>query len=149
MPRALKVAYRGFISMSIWGKRIGLLIVFLWFFGGGITHFTNTPFFVHITPPYVPQPLAVVYISGMLEILGAIGILIPRFRQVAGTCLFLLTIVVTPANIYMLQHPEVFPGVSREALTLRLVVQVMLLLCIWTSTRNPKIPTTSGVARHA
>ena len=40
--------------MSVWGKRVGLLIVFVWFMGGGSTHFTNTPFFLHIMPPYVP-----------------------------------------------------------------------------------------------
>ena len=134
--------------MSIWGKRVGLLIVFLWFMGGGITHFTNTPFFVHITPPFVPWPFVAVYVSGAFEILGAIGILIPRWRQLAGTCLFILTIAVTPANIYMWLHPELFAGNSPTALTLRLVLQVMLLMCIWVSTRMPsRVPASdaSGV----
>ena len=124
--------------MSTWSRRIGLFIVFAWFMGGGVSHFTNVPFFMKIMPPYVPWQSAVVYVSGALEILGAIGILIPVLRQTAGTCLFLLTIAVTPANIYMWQHPALFPQASPTALSARLVVQVLLLACIWFSTRNPR-----------
>ena len=131
--------------MSIWGRRAGLFVVFVWFMGGGITHFTNTAFFVHITPPFVPWPLAVVYVSGVLEILGAAAILVPRLRQVAGNCLILLTLAVTPANVYMWMHPELFTNTSPNALSVRLLVQVMLLVCIWMSTRTPaRLPPPSG-----
>lgn len=103
--------------------------------GGGITHFTNTAFFLSIVPPYVPVPRAVVYLSGVLEILGAIGILIPQTRSLAGIGLFLLTIAVTPANVHMWLHPQLFPTASPTALSVRLVVQVVLLAIIWWSTR--------------
>ena len=81
-------------------RNVGLAIVFLWFMGGGITHFTDPDFFVAIVPPYVPYPLEVVYISGVFEIAGAIGILIPRLRAAAGLGLFVLTLCVTPANLH-------------------------------------------------
>ena len=122
--------------MLTW-KNAGLAIVFLWFMGGGVTHFTNPDFFVSIMPPYVGYHLQIVYISGVFEILGAIGILVPRLRQWAGNGLFLLTICVTPANIHMWLHPDLFPEMSPTALSIRLVVQVMLLACIWWSTRTP------------
>jgi uncharacterized membrane protein len=122
--------------MLTW-KNGGLAIVFLWFMGGGVTHFTNPDFFVSIMPPYIGYHLQIVYISGVFEILGAIGILVPRLRQWAGNGLFLLTICVTPANIHMWLHPELFPEMSPTALSIRLVVQVMLLACIWWSTRTP------------
>ena len=122
--------------MLTW-KNAGLAIVFLWFMGGGVTHFTNPGFFVSIMPPYIGYHLQIVYISGVFEILGAIGILVPRLRQWAGNGLFLLTICVTPANIHMWLHPELFPEMSPTALSIRLVVQVMLLACIWWSTRTP------------
>ena len=117
-------------------KKIGLGIVFLWFFGGGIAHFVITDFFVNIMPPYLPMHYEAVYISGIFEILGAIGILLPRFRQLAGNGLFLLTLCVSPANVHMWLNPESFPDIPAEALSLRLIIQIALLACIWWSTRT-------------
>ena len=117
-------------------KKLGLAVVFLWFMVGGITHFTNADFFVAIMPPWIGWHLAIVYISGVFEILGAIGILIPQLRQLAGNCLILLVIAVTPANVHMWLNPELFPDVSEAFLSIRLVVQVLLLWLIWWSTRR-------------
>ena len=119
-------------------KNLGLAFVFLWFMGGGITHFTNREFFVAIMPPYIGYHTEIVYISGVFEILGAIGILIPALRQWAGNGLLLLVVCVSPANIHMWLNPELFPDVSPVFLSVRLVVQVLLLLLIWWCTRMPE-----------
>jgi uncharacterized membrane protein len=116
---------------------LGLAVVFLWFMGGGITHFTNADFFVAIMPPWMGWHLEIVYISGVFEILGAIGILLPKLRQLTGNCLILLVLAVTPANVHMWLNPELFPDASQMALSVRLVVQVFLLWLIWWSTRTP------------
>jgi uncharacterized membrane protein len=121
------------------GRYVGLAIVFAWFMFGGISHFSNVNFFVSIVPPYVPYPLAAVYFSGVCEIVFAIGILIPRTRQGAGNLLILLTLAVTPANVHMWLHPDLFPTVSPTLLSWRLVLQVGLLLLIWWSTRTRSI----------
>ena len=113
-------------------------MVFLWFFIGGITHFTNPDMFVRIVPPYVPFAAAVVYVSGVFELLGAVGIWIPRWRQWSGNGLIALTICVTPANVYMWMNPQLFPNISETALGVRLIVQVLLIACIWWSTRAPR-----------
>ncbi|MBO9479606.1 DoxX family protein [Shimia sp. R11_0] len=113
-------------------------IVFLWFMAGGVTHFTAPDFYLHITPPWVPWPLAVIYISGVFEIAGAIGILLAPLRQLAGNGLILLTLAVTPANIYMSMNPELFSEASEAQLTLRLGAQVLLLMCIYWSTRGKR-----------
>ena len=117
----------------------GLGFVFLWFFFGGIGHFIATDFFVSIVPPYIPSPLAVVYISGVFEILGAIGILSSRWRPAAGWGLALLILCVTPANFYMWQHPELFPDFAPPLLTVRMVIQVLLLACVIWSTHTPNV----------
>jgi uncharacterized membrane protein len=117
-------------------RHMGLAIVFLWFFAGGFGHFMQSAFFVSIMPPYVPYHLELVYISGVFEILGALGILFARFRLWAGNGLIVLTLCVTPANVHMWLNPELFPDVPAVFLSLRLVVQVLLLLCIWWSTRT-------------
>lgn len=90
-----------------------------------------------IVPPFVPWPRAVVLLSGVLELLGAAGLLWPRTRRAAGLGLFALTIAVTPAHFYMLQRPELFP-VPYWALVLRLPIQVALLALIAWSTAVPK-----------
>ena len=99
------------------GKKITLGIVFMWFFGGGVGHFVISDFFVNIMPPYLPYHLEIVYISGVFEILGALGILLYATRQWAGNGLFLLTLAVTPANIHMWMHPELFPEVPEAFLS--------------------------------
>ena len=119
-------------------KLAGLGFVFLWFFCGGIGHFLATSFFVSIVPPYIPEPLAMVYISGVFEILGAIGLLSARWRPAAGWGLVLLTLCVTPANLYMWQHPELFPDFTPFILSVRMVIQVLLIACIIWSTRAPQ-----------
>jgi uncharacterized membrane protein len=118
-------------------KNLGLAFVFLWFMGGGIMHFVNPDFFVAIMPPYIGYHWEIVYISGVFEILGAIGILIPALRQWAGNGLMLLVVCVSPANIHMWLHPELFPEVPPAFLSIRLVVQVALLALIWWCTRMP------------
>ena len=118
-------------------KNLGLAIVFLFFMGGGITHFSDPAFYESIMPPWIGFHTEIVYISGIFEILGAVGILLPPLRQWAGNGLILLVICVTPANIHMWLNPDLFPDVPPAFLTIRLVLQVGLLLLIWWSTRLP------------
>lgn len=117
-------------------KRTGLALVFLWFSFGGVAHFALTEAEMSIVPPWIPWPRAAVLVSGVFELLGAIGILIPATRRAAGLGLFLLTIAVTPANVYMMQHAELF-HVPRWALIVRLPFQAVLLALILWSTWKP------------
>jgi uncharacterized membrane protein len=114
-------------------KIAALAFVFLWFMSGGIYHFINADFFLNIMPPYLPFHLAAVYVSGVFEILGALGLLFTRSRRPAGIGLFILTIAVSPANIYMWMNPDLFPDISEPLLAVRLLIQVLLLACIWWS----------------
>jgi uncharacterized membrane protein len=117
-------------------RYLGLGIVFVWFLFGGITHFTNPDFFVAIMPPYLPWQLEIVYLSGVFEVVFAAMLVLPKTRQLAGNLLIALTIAVTPANIHMRLNPDLFPDVEPLFLSLRLVVQVILLFVIWGSTRK-------------
>lgn len=112
---------------------VGLAIIFLWFFIGGIFHFIATDVEMSIVPPFIPYPRAAVLISGVAEWLGAFGVAWRPTRRAAGIGLLALTIAVTPANIYMLQQHAAF-AVPLWALWLRLPVQVVLLLLIYRCT---------------
>ncbi len=116
------------------GKRIGLVIVFLWFFIGGIAHFVATDAEMKIVPPYIPWPRAAVWISGVFELLGAAGLPWRPSRRIAGLLLFAVTVAVTPVHIDMLQRADQF-DVPYWALVLRLPLQVALLaLIVWSTT---------------
>ena len=110
--------------------------VFFWFFIGGCAHFVFTDAEMRIVPPYIPWPRAAVLASGVFELLGAIGLLWPPTRRAAAWGLFTLTLAVTPAHIYMLHQPELFPAVPYWALVLRLPLQLALLALIaWIAMR--------------
>ena len=89
---------------------------------------------MRIVPPYISWPRSAVLASGVFELLGAIGLLWRPSRQAAGIGLFLLTIAVTPAHIYMLQQPELFASIPIWARWLRLPIQAALLALIAWST---------------
>jgi uncharacterized membrane protein len=117
-------------------KLLGIGFVFLWFLIGGVAHFAATNLEMRIVPPYIPWPHATVLISGVFELLGALGLVFQPTRRIAALGLFALTIAVTPANIYMLQRADMF-AVPYWALVARLPLQVALLALIWWSTTPP------------
>lgn len=119
-------------------RKAGLAFVFIWFAVGGVAHFAATRLEMSIVPPYVPWPRVAVWVSGIFELVGAAGLIFRSTRRAAGWGLFLLTLAVTPANIYMLQRSDLFP-VPVWMLVLRLPVQVGLLALILWSTAKPRI----------
>ena len=116
-------------------RRAGLTFVFLWFAIGGVAHFAATSLEMSIVPPYIPWPRAAVWTTGVLELVGAAGLLFLATRRIAGWGLVLLTLAVTPANIYMLQRHDLF-AVPVWILVLRLPLQAVLLALILWCTSN-------------
>ncbi len=115
-------------------RRAALAFVFLWFALGGVAHFVATDLEMQVVPPALPWPRAIVLVSGLCELAGAIGLLVPSWRRAAGWGLFALTVAVTPANVYMLQTADRWP-VPEWLLVARLPLQVVLLGLIWWSTK--------------
>lgn len=108
----------------------GLTIVVLFFLLGGIAHFVFAEKEIGIIPPYVPYPVQINAATGVLELLGAIGLLIPFLRRAAAIGLIALTICVTPANVFMLQHAERYPDIPQWILIARLPLQLLLIFLI-------------------
>lgn len=99
----------------------------------GILHFVIPETFARIVPPMFPQPRLLVLISGGAEILGGVGLLIPRTRRPAAFGLAVLLVAVFPANIYMaLAHvPSAGLMGNRWLQWLRLPVQLPLIWWAW------------------
>jgi uncharacterized membrane protein len=115
------------------GRSAGVAFVFLWFAIGGAAHFLATSVEAKIVPPYLPSHRTIVLVTGFFELLGAAGLLYRPTRRAAGIGLFALTVLVTPANVYMLQRPDLF-GLPIWVLIARLPLQFVLLTVIWWST---------------
>jgi uncharacterized membrane protein len=111
--------------------RIPLLVVALFFISGAIGHFAFGSFFARIMPAYLPWHLELVYISGLFELLGAIGILFQRTRLLAAYGLMALCVAVFPANLNMALHPELSPELPVEFLYGRLPFQPVFIWFIW------------------
>ena len=110
------------------------------FVGAGVLHFVLTPYFVSIVPPSLPAPTWLVYISGICEILGGAGLLVPGVRRWAGIGLALLLLAVFPANVYMALHPEAIDWLTAPAwaLWLRLPLQFVLIAWVlWAARSSP------------
>ena len=122
------------LPLGIWKNLVlfGLSVFFIYF---GIDHFINPDFYLSIMPPSFPLHEEAVYISGFFEIVGGIGVLIPRFRKIAGWGLVALLIAVYPANIYMAITPEAFPDIPVEMLYFRLALQFLFFYWAYSVTR--------------
>ncbi len=120
-------------------KRIGLILLALFFMAAGINHFVNSDIYVAIMPTYLPAHLELVYLSGLLEILGGIGVVLSSTRQWAGYGLIVLLIAVFPANFYMAMNPDKFVDiVSAWVLYSRVPLQFLLIWWTFWATRNDR-----------
>ncbi len=71
------------------------------FLFAGVNHFTAPDRFAAMVPPFLPEPDAMVAISGVAELAGAIGLMIPKTRKLAGVGLIALLLAIFPANLYV------------------------------------------------
>ena len=113
---------------------ISVLAIALFFFLGGIAHFVFADAYVAVMPSYLGFHRELVIISGVFEILGAIGLLVEQTRRLAGLGLIALAIAVFPANVNMALHPEQFSQISPALLLVRLPLQFLLIWFIWWAT---------------
>lgn len=84
---------------------VGLAAMFLL---TGVAHFAP-PLrrdLVAIVPPQLPAPGLLVTVTGVLEIAGAVGLLLPGTRVAAALGLFVLMLAMFPANVYAARMPN-------------------------------------------
>ena len=106
----------------------------------GINHFVNPGFYLKIVPSALPAPEALVYLSGVAEIAGALGTMHPRTRRRAGWFLIATLVAVYPANIYMALNPERFSDLPSWALWARLPLQFLFVYWVWLATLTDEDP---------
>jgi uncharacterized membrane protein len=81
-------------------RSLALLLLVAIYAPFGVLHVLSPHGFLRIMPPGIPFPREVVIFTGLCEIAGAVGLLIPRTRRLAGIMLALYALCVWPANIW-------------------------------------------------
>jgi uncharacterized membrane protein len=119
--------------MSALPRTIARILASIFFIGAGFNHFRNPQFYKEIVPHGFGPPGMIVAISGICEIAGGLGLLIPALRRTAGWGLIALLVVVFPANIYMALEPQKIPDMHypQWALWLRLPLQAVFIAWVW------------------
>lgn len=103
----------------------------------GIAHFNKLKHdLVRMVPAVFPQPMLLVYCTGILEFMGAVGLIVPRFRSLAGICLIALLIAMFPANVSAASQGTTFAGKAATPLWLRAPMQGLFIGLLWWSTRS-------------
>lgn len=80
-------------------RRVMRWIMAIFYLTAGIVHLRAPDAFLPIVPAWVPAPHVVILVTGLCEIAGAAGLLLPSFRWWAGVMLALYAVCVFPANI--------------------------------------------------
>jgi uncharacterized membrane protein len=88
------------------------------------------PDLVRMVPPSLPNPELLVTISGLAEITGAVGLLIPRLAPLAAGGLVLLLVAVFPANVRAAQEGLTLDGHAMPGLVVRTLMQVVLIAVV-------------------
>lgn len=111
-------------------------VLAIFFFAAGILHFVQDDSFAAIVPPILPFPKIIVWITGAIELVLAVGLTLPRYRKAAGMWLAPYLLAVLPANIYMAMNNIPLGEVLVSPLTLwgRVALQFPLIaLILWAS----------------
>lgn len=124
---ARSIGWLGVAYVNNWTAAIavGLAAMFLL---TGFAHFAP-PLrrdLIAIVPPRLPAPGYLVTLTGLLELLGAVGLLIPATRVAAAVCLVVLMLAMFPANVYASRMPDP-PKSMTTRLPLRTAIQAVFL----------------------
>jgi uncharacterized membrane protein len=125
------VGFLGVRRLSSW-REAGLLAVAIMFLFTGFTHFSDMKHdYAAMLPGFVPTKVWDIHLTGALQILGAVGLLVPRTRRLAGICLALLLVAMFPGNVYAALNEVPFRGEAPTPLWLRTPIQIFFIGMIW------------------
>ena len=109
--------------------RAGLSLFFTF---SALGHFVSTQEMSAMLPSSVPYRIEIIYLTGVLELLGAIGVWIPKLMKLTGVCLILMAVGLLPANIYSAINHVDFGGHENGVVYLLVRVPFQFFLIWWT-----------------
>ena len=131
---ARAIGFLGVDELNNWhsATRVGLAVMFVF---TGVAHFTSTrKDLIRMVPPQFPAPALLVTLTGIAEILGAIGLLIPGLSRWAAYSLAALLVAMFPANVHASRSGHTIGGRPHTSMVLRLPLQlVWIALLVWSA----------------
>ena len=109
----------------------GCLGVSLVFCFTGIGHFLRTEPLAEMLPPWIPAAVALVYITGVVELAATVALVIPRFRRLAGWGLAAMLLLFLPVNVYAAVNRVGMGGHLWGPVYLCIRVPLQLILIWW------------------
>ena len=100
----------------------------------GLTHLIFPGTYLAIVPPWLPERVTLVYVSGLAEIVGGLGVLLPLTRRLAGAGLIVLLLAVFPANVHAAMAGMSLGGRAVEPWILWARLPLQALLLYWVHT---------------
>jgi uncharacterized membrane protein len=98
----------------------------------GFSHFSSLKHdFAAMIPAPLPNGLWVIYLTGLFEIAGAVGLLIPKTRKLAGICLVLLLVGLFSANVNAALNEIPLRGEAATPLWIRTPMQLLYIGMVW------------------
>lgn len=116
--------------------RIGIAVMFLFTASSRLSPDITRDLANMIPPPFTGN-FWLIYLTGLLEALGAIGLLITRTRRLAGICLVILLVALFPANVYAALHGVTLRGSAASPLWYRAPLQLLWIATVWCSSGSP------------
>ena len=109
--------------------RVGLSLFFV---VTALAHFMTTEEMARMIPSSIPNRVELIYLTGVLELLGAIGVWIPRLERLTGLLLIVMLIGLLPANIYSAINRVDYGGHDAGPIYLLARVPFQLFVIWWT-----------------
>ena len=126
---------------SLKSRFYGVLGLSLLFMFAGAAHFLKTDLMTQLLPQWVPFPVLVIYVTGIFELIVAIGLLNPGTRKDFGWIAIILFVLFLPANIYGAYSRVELGGHEwgLSYLALRIPLQIIFILwAYWFCIRTKK-----------
>jgi len=121
----------GVTALGTWHESVRYALAFMFVFTS-VAHFNRMRHdLARMIPSFFPRPMLIIYITGVCEFLGAAGLLVQKFRSLAGICLILLLGGMFTANVNAALKAMTLGGRPVTALWLRTPMQILFIGLIW------------------
>jgi len=127
------LGYAGVVPLRDWAActRLGLAVMLCF---TAAAHFNSMRAdMIAMVPPSVPNPGLMVTFTGVCEILGAVGLLVPRARRIAAAALIVFMLAVLPANIHAARTGVTLRGAPATPIAPRVALQGLFIALLWWS----------------
>lgn len=116
------------VTSKIW---VSVRILFaLFMIMGGVQHFLKPDFYLPFVPDFLPFPMTIIYISGLVEIALGLLLLFRKYAKIAAVGIFLLMLLFLPVHVWDIITDTPAIG-SHKAAWIRLPFQFLFLAIAW------------------